>query len=125
MNEAQQIVKNINNRMFDECTTNEVDSTYFSYLEYIETPIGDYVKWMGQCLWDSENETREWINDEQEDLELFLVREMIKVEGSILAQLEVVSLKHKALASIYKNRPSREEIRQRILDSCKPEEYFK
>lgn len=122
MNEAQQIVKNINNKLFDECKIQDVESDYFNYLEYVETPIGDYVKWMGQCLWDSENETREWINDEQEDLELFLVREMVKVEESILAQLKVVSVKHKALASTYKNRPNREEIRQRILDSCKPEE---
>lgn len=122
MSEAQQIVKNINNKLFDDCSIEEVDSPYFNYLKYTETPIGDFIEWMGQCLWDSENETREWINDEQENLELFLVREMVKVEESILAQLKVVSVKHKALASIYKNRPNREEIHQRILDSCKPEE---
>jgi len=122
MNEAQKVVKHINNKLFDECSIKEVDSHYFSYLEYTETPIGDYVKWMGQYLWDSENDNREWINDEQEDLELFLVREMVKVEESILAQLKVVSVKHKALAAIYKDRPSREEIRQRIIDSCKQED---
>lgn len=121
MNKAQKVVKYINNKLFDECSIKDVDSHYFNYLEYTETPVGDYIKWMGQCLWDSENETREWVDDEQEDLELFLVREMLKVEESILAQLKVISVKHKALAAIYKDRPNREEIRQHILDSCKPE----
>jgi hypothetical protein len=123
MKSVQETVKEINNKLFDQCSLDEVQQDYFNYLEYTETPIGDYIKWLGQYLWDSENDYREWISeDEQESLEDFLIKEMVKVKESIVSQLNVLDVKHKAINSVYKNRPHREEIRQHLLDSCKQED---
>lgn len=48
MNEARKVVKEINDKLFMDCTEKLVESDYFWYLEYVETPVGDYIKYMGQ-----------------------------------------------------------------------------
>ena len=67
---AEKAVQEINDKLFMDCTEKLVESDYFWYLEYVETPVGDYIKYMGQYIWDSENDYREWIDeDNQEPLE--------------------------------------------------------
>lgn len=79
MENVRETVRDINDILFEKSKLYEHD--YFVYLEFIETPIGDYVKYMGNYLWDSENDSREWIaEDEQEPLEDYLIREMKKVQ---------------------------------------------
>lgn len=77
MNDVKQIVKELNDILFMS-TLHEHD--YFSYLEYVETPTGDYIKYMGNYLWNSENDHREWVaEDDQEPLEDYLIREVGKI----------------------------------------------
>lgn len=89
MQDNKEVVDFINNKLF-ESQFSERD--YFSYLEFITTPIGDYIRYMGHCIWDSENEVRGWVNDDHyEDMEHFLLGEMNKIHytiGCTIADLE-------------------------------------
>ena len=70
-------IKELNEKLF-MCDFYEND--YFSYLKFIESPIGDYIEYMGLCIWDSENDPRDWIDeDTQESIESFLVKEIQKI----------------------------------------------
>lgn len=86
---TREIVKDLNDKLFG---SDAYEHDYFQYLELVETPIGDYVKYMGCYLWDSENDYRDWIGEEeQEPLKEFLIKEMNKVQrivASSVATLE-------------------------------------
>lgn len=85
---VQHVVNELNDKLFNS-TYNEHD--YFVYLECVESPVGTYVKFADHYLWDSENDYREWIDEEeQEPLSEYLVKEVEKV-------LEVLTLSVKAL----------------------------
>lgn len=76
MNERA-VVKELNDNLLSSSACEE---DYFQYLEYVETPIGDYVKWYGVIIWDSENDYREDVEGgNKEDLRGFLLREMKKL----------------------------------------------
>lgn len=75
MKNIKKAVDQLNNKLFEM----ECEHDYFTYLEYVETPIGCYINFQGQSLWDSENDPRQWVNDdEQEPLEDFLISEIEK-----------------------------------------------
>ena len=76
MSNIREVVQHLNDKLFSECPLFESD--YFQYLEYIETPIGNYIKYMGNYLWDSENCSH---FDEIGDgtLENFLYQEILKI----------------------------------------------
>lgn len=94
MNEVRKVVKEINDKLFMDSTEKLVESDYFWYLEYVETPVGDYIKYMGQYIWDSENDYREWIDeDNQKPLENYLVREMGKMFKVFKGQLKALGVK--------------------------------
>ncbi len=91
MSEARKAVKEINDKLFMDCTQQLVEADYFWYLEYVETPVGDYIKYMGQYIWDSENDYREWVDEyNQEPLETYLVREMNKMFKVFKGQMKVL-----------------------------------
>lgn len=113
MSDVMQVVYDINNKLMMECDS---DVDYFNYLELVCTPIGDYIKYMGQCIWDSENDYREWIDeDNQEPLETYLIREMDKVFEVVKRQLKVLCKKRKAVAKVADTRLKGEELRRDIL----------
>lgn len=67
MSEIRKIVKEINEKLFMSSMS---EHDYMSYLELVESPIGDYIKYMGNFIWDSENDCREYLKDEDgEDTE--------------------------------------------------------
>ena len=73
MNERD-VVKEMNDNLL---FSNACEDDNFQYLEYVETPMGDYVKWYGVILWDSENDYRDVVDGgDKEDLKGFLLREM-------------------------------------------------
>lgn len=79
MNDVKQIVKELNDKLFMS-TLHEHD--YFWYLEYTETPTGDFIKYYGQIIWDSENDYRERVedtDDQQEDMKGYLIKEIGKI----------------------------------------------
>lgn len=116
MNEARKVVKEINDKLFMDSTEKLIEHDYFTYLEYVETPIGDYIKYLGQYIWDSENDYREWLDeDNQEPLEKYLIREMDKIFEVVKAQMKVLCKKRKAIDKIYESRPNKEELVQRML----------
>ena len=81
-------VKLLNNTLFGECKL--YDEDYFQYLEYVETPTGDYIKYMGNYLWDSENSPH-FEEDDSETLEYFLYKEIIKIQSVVLETSKVIS----------------------------------
>ena len=84
----RETVARINEKMFYSELS---EHCYFKYLEYVETPSGDYVNYMGNYLWDSENDPREWVNDdEQESLESYLIKEVRKVNKVVQESLRLL-----------------------------------
>jgi len=57
----KQAVDKLNDAIF---MASEGHDEYVNYLEYVATPIGDYIKFMGHYLWSSENDMREYTEDE-------------------------------------------------------------
>lgn len=82
MENVRQTVTDINNTLFEKSKLYEHD--YFVYLEFVETPIGDYVKYMGNYLWDSENDYRQYdLDGNLPPLKDFLVAEIKKVQSVV------------------------------------------
>jgi hypothetical protein len=82
------VVAKLNDKLFYSELS---EHCYFSYLEYVETPIGDYIKYMGNYLWDSENDPRDWINDdEQEPLDIYLIKETKRIHKIIQSSISVM-----------------------------------
>ena len=78
----QDTVDVINQKLF---LSPRAEQDYFRYLEFIESPVGDCIKYEGFHLWDSENDYREWNEEgtEQESLEEYLLKEIKKVHRNM------------------------------------------
>jgi hypothetical protein len=114
MSEVKKVVNEINGKLIMDAVS---ESGYFSYLELVSTPIGDYIKYMGQCVWDSENDYREWIDeDNQEPLEGYLVKQIIEINKVILGSLRVLEARYKAVAKIMVSRLKGDGLRSNILE---------
>ncbi len=80
---TQDIITILNYKLFE---SDYYEDHYFGYLKYVESPIGDYIEYMGCCIWDSENDPRDWIDDEnQEPLDTYLIKQ-IKLISDIAKQ---------------------------------------
>lgn len=87
MENVVEIVKEMNEALFhSECAEHD----YMHYLELVQTPIGDYVKYMGCYIWDSENDYRDYILDEngdpideQEPLKEYIFNQMSLIKRTI------------------------------------------
>jgi len=88
MSEASEAVKQINDTLFNS-KYHYYD--YFSYLECIETPIGEYVKYCGHFIWDSENDYRDSVDGELEDLKDYLIHEIQKFAYSLKNSYKALS----------------------------------
>lgn len=89
MENVAKIVSELNESIF-EVSENLL---YTLYLEYISTPIGDYIKYAGQYIWDSENEYREWVDYDEgirEDLKSYLWQQMSLIKNSIYKSMVAV-----------------------------------
>ena len=113
MSEEQKIVNDINEKLFMEADS---EADYFRYLEYTTTPIGAYIQYMGHFIWDSENDYREWIDDEQEPLEGYIIKQMIEINKVIVNSLRVLDKRYKAIAKVMDNRLKGDELRVDILE---------
>ena len=113
MSDVQKIVNDINEKLFNEPIS---DMDYFRFLELTCTPSGDFVKYMGHFIWDSENDYREWIDDEQEPLEGYLIRQMIEINKVIVSSLRVLDKRYKAIAKVIDSRLKGDELRADILE---------
>lgn len=88
--DVSKIVKEMNEAIF---YSNVSEHNYCRYLELVQTPIGDYVKYAGHFIWDSENDYRCYKVDpstgeeldELEDLKEHLLSE-IKVIEYVLSE---------------------------------------
>ncbi len=90
MSEVKKVVDALNKTLM-ESDELLLDDEYFSFLEHTETPMGAFIKYMGKCIWDSENDAREWIDDDtQEDMESYLIRQMIGIQKIINKSVDVL-----------------------------------
>ena len=90
MNDVKQIVKELNDKLFMSTLH---DQDYFWYLEYTETPIGDFIKYYGQIIWDSENDYRDWVEDtedQREDMKGYLVKEIGKISKVLQSSYKLI-----------------------------------
>lgn len=79
--EVTKVVEEMNEAIF---AADIAPEDYIRYLEYIKSPIGEYIKYMGCFIWDSENDYREWINDdEQEPLKAYLLSQMSLIKRAV------------------------------------------
>lgn len=113
MSDVQKVVNEINEKLFNGPVS---EADYFRYLEYTTTPIGDFVKYMGHFIWDSENDCREWIDDEQEPLEGYLIKQMIEINKVVVSSLRVLDKRYKAIAKVMDNRFKGDKLRKDILE---------
>ena len=113
MSDVQKIVNDINEKLFNEPIS---DMDYFRFLELTCTPSGDFIKYMGHFIWDSENDYREWIDDEQEPLEGYLIKQMIEINKVIVNSLCVLDKRYKAIAKVMNSRLKGDELRADILE---------
>lgn len=112
MNYVQEAVDNINEKLFEDSIS---DSLYFRYLELTCTPSGDFIKYMGLFIWDSENDCREWVDDVQEPLEQYLIKQIVEVNKVVVGTLRVVDVRYKAFAKVMDSRLKGDELRKDIL----------
>lgn len=113
MSDVQKIVNGINEKLFNEPIS---DMDYFRFLDLTCTPSGDFIKYMGHFIWDSENDYREWIDDEQEPLEGYLIKQMIEINKVIVNSLRVLDKRYKAIAKVIDSRLKGDELRADILE---------
>ena len=113
MSDVQKIVNDINEKLFNEPIS---DMDYFRFLELTCTPSGDFIKYMGHFIWDSENDYREWVDDEQEPLEGYLIKQMIEINKVIVNSLRVLDKRYKAIAKVMNSRLKGDELRVDILE---------
>lgn len=93
--DVSKIVKELNEAIFHSSVS---EHNYITYLEHIQTPIGDYVKYAGHYLWDSENDYRCYKVDpttgeeldELEDLKERLLSEIIVIEHVLRESLKAM-----------------------------------
>ena len=109
---VQEAVDNINEKLFEDPIS---DSLYFRYLELTRTPSGDFIKYMGLFIWDSENDYREWADDAQEPLEQYLVKQIIEVNKVVVETLRVVDVRYKAFAKVMDGRLKGKDLRKDML----------
>lgn len=83
-----EVVKEINEHIFE--ISEDVD--YALWLEHIVLPVGEYVKYAGQYIFDSENDYREYIDYDEgirQDLKEYLLEEIQKINTFIRKTLVV------------------------------------
>jgi hypothetical protein len=113
MSDVRKVVDDINEKLFNESVS---DMDYFRFLELTCTPSGDFIKYMGHFIWDSVNDYREWIDDEQEQLEGYLVKQMIGINKAIVGSLRALDKRYKAIAKVMDSRLKGDELRADILE---------
>jgi len=113
MSDVRKVVDDINEKLFNESVS---DMDYFRFLELTCTPSGDFIKYMGDFIWDSENDYREWVDDEQEPLEGYLIKQMIEINKVIVNSLRVLDKRYKAIAKVMNSRLKGDELRVDILE---------
>ena len=109
---VQEAVDDINEKLFGDPIS---DSLYFRYLELTCTPSGDFIKYMGLFIWDSENDCREWVDDVQEPLEEYLIKQIVEVNKIVVGTLRVIDVRYKAMASVMDGRLKGKDLRKDIL----------
>ena len=86
---VKEMVDALNNKL---CNHSVSDAMQFQYLEFIETPIGDYIKYMGQCIWYSEDWP--WYKDEVwdnvADVQQEIISQMSCIRDVVSASVEAV-----------------------------------
>lgn len=92
--EITKIVEEINEAIFEADITPE---DYVRYLELVNTPIGGCIKYMGCYIWDSENDYREYVKDdegfdteEQENLKVYLFKQIGLIKAAIFKSMLAV-----------------------------------
>lgn len=80
MSEVKKVVDELNEAVF----TALEDRPYCLWFELVELPVGEYIKFAGQYLWDSENDDRPWIDDDnRQDLKEYLLEQCSLIKHSI------------------------------------------
>lgn len=77
-----EVVKEINEHIFE--ISEDVD--YVLWLEHVVLPVGEYVKYAGQYIFDSENDYREYIDYDEgirQDLKEYLLEQIQHINGFI------------------------------------------
>lgn len=82
MENIAEVVKEINEHIFE--ISEDVD--YVLWLEHVILPVGEYVKYAGQYIFDSENDYREYVDYDEgirQDLKEYLLEQIQHVNEFI------------------------------------------
>lgn len=89
--EIAKVVQELNEHIFEISENFE----YTLWFEHISLPVGDYVKYAGQYIFDSENDYRPYTEDEdgeevQQDLKEYLLEQVSLIKSSIYKTMKKV-----------------------------------
>lgn len=88
MENIAEVVKEINEHIFEISE----DAEYVLWLEHVILPVGEYVKYAGQYIFDSENDYREYVDYKEgirQDLKEFLLEQIQHVNEFVSKTLAV------------------------------------
>ena len=93
--DIKKVVDAMNDTIF---MSDHSDHEFTDYFQYSETPIGNYVKFMGFFVWDSENDYREWLIDpetleetgEREGLSTYLWNQMSMIKHRLYQSMRAI-----------------------------------
>lgn len=88
MENIAEVVKEINEHIFE--ISEDVD--YVLWLEHVILPVGEYVKYAGQYIFDSENDYREYVDYDEsirQDLKEYLLEQIQHVNEFVSKTLAV------------------------------------
>jgi hypothetical protein len=77
---VKEMVDALNNKLFHHIVS---DAMNFQYLEFIETPSGDHIKYMGVWIWYSEEWY--WSNDIEDE-----VSAVVSVQQEVISQMRCI-----------------------------------
>ena len=83
-----EVVKEINEHIFEISE----DVEYVLWLDHVVLPVGEYVKYAGQYIFDSENDYREYVDYDEgirQDLKEYLLEQIEQINNFIRKTLTV------------------------------------
>lgn len=86
MSVVEDVVHVLNYKLIDGLPE---ETAFFPYLKHTTTPIGDYIEYLDVCLWDSENDPWE-ILEQPEAFEAFLIEAIKEVQRTVNLTVKVL-----------------------------------
>lgn len=86
MSVVEDVVHVLNYKLIDGLPE---ETAFFPYLKHTTTPIGDYIEYLDVCLWDSENDPWEML-EQPEAFEAFLIEAIKDIQETVAKTLQIL-----------------------------------